>query len=59
MRDYVAFTDKRLIAVNVQGLTGKKRDYSSLPYSKVQAFSIETAQVDIRTIGRLIGQYVH
>lgn len=42
-RDYVVFTSKRLIAVNVQGITGKKRDYSSLPYSKVQAFSVETA----------------
>jgi hypothetical protein len=31
MRDSVVFTDKRLITVNVQGLTGKKRDYSSLP----------------------------
>jgi hypothetical protein len=43
MRDSVVFTDKRLIAINVQGITGKKRDYSSLPYSKVQAFSVETA----------------
>nr|WP_286135345.1 PH domain-containing protein [Arthrobacter sp. UCD-GKA] len=42
-RDYVVFTNKRLIAVNIQGLTGKKRDYTSLPYSKVQAFSVETA----------------
>lgn len=42
-RDYVVFTSKRLIAVNVQGITGKKRDYTSLPYSKVQAFSVETA----------------
>jgi hypothetical protein len=42
-RDFVAFTDKRLITVNVQGMTGKKRDYTSLPYAKVQAFSIETA----------------
>ncbi len=42
-RDFVVFTDKRLIAVNVQGMTGKKRDYTSLPYSKIQAFSIETA----------------
>jgi PH (Pleckstrin Homology) domain-containing protein len=32
-----------LIAVNVQGMTGKKRDFTSLPYSKIQAFSIETA----------------
>jgi hypothetical protein len=43
VRDSVVFTNKRLIAVNVQGLTGKKRDYSSLPYSKIQAWSIETA----------------
>ena len=42
-RDYVVFTNKRLIAVNIQGLTGRKRDYTSLPYSKVQAFSVETA----------------
>ena len=43
LRDYVVFTDKRIIAVNAQGLRGKKRDYSSLPYKKVQAFSVETA----------------
>ena len=43
VRDYVIFTNKRLIAVNVQGITGKKKDFTSLPYSKVQAFSIETA----------------
>lgn len=43
IRDGVVFTDKRIIAVNVQGLTGKKRDYSSLPYSKIIAFSVETA----------------
>lgn len=43
IRDFVVFTDKRLIAVNVQGMTGKKRDFTSLPYSKIQAFSIETA----------------
>lgn len=45
IRDYVAFTNKRAIAVNVQGMTGKKKDYTSLPYSKVQAFSIETSGV--------------
>jgi hypothetical protein len=36
MRDSVAFTNERLIAINVQGLTGKKGDYSSLPSSKIQ-----------------------
>ena len=43
IRDSVLFTNKRLISINVQGLTGKKRDYTSLPYSKIQAFSVETA----------------
>ena len=43
MRDSVVFTDKRLISINVQGLTGKKRDYTSLPLNRVQAWSVETA----------------
>ncbi|GAA3436435.1 PH domain-containing protein [Kutzneria kofuensis] len=43
VRDFVVFTNKRVIAVNVQGMTGKKKDYTSLPYSKIQAFSVETA----------------
>ncbi|OUN25395.1 PH domain-containing protein [Pseudoflavonifractor sp. An85] len=45
VRDGVVFTNKRVITINVQGLTGKKTDYSSLPYKKVQAFSIETSGV--------------
>lgn len=43
IRDYIVFTSKRIIAVNVQGMTGKKKDYTSLPFAKVQAFSLETA----------------
>ncbi len=43
MRDGIVFTTKRIIAINVQGLTGKKKDFTSLPYSKIQAFSVETA----------------
>lgn len=43
MRDGVVFTTKRVFAINVQGITGKKKDFSSLPYSKIQAFSVETA----------------
>ncbi len=82
IRDSVVFTNKRVITVNVQGVTGKKRDFTSLPYSKIQAWSIETAgqldldaeldlwfaglgkvgfafkgEVDVHTIGRLIGRY--
>lgn len=43
MRDYIVFTSKRIIAVNIQGITGKKKDYTSLPFNRVQAFSVETA----------------
>lgn len=42
VRDFVVFTDKRVIAVNIQGMTGKKRDFTSLPLKKIQAFSVET-----------------
>lgn len=45
IRDGVVFTNKRIIAINVQGITGKKKDFTSLPYSKIQAFSVETAGV--------------
>ena len=45
MRDGVVFTNKRIFVINIQGLTGKKKDFSSLPYSKIQAFSTETAGV--------------
>lgn len=43
IRDGVVFTDKRIVVVNVQGITGRKVDYTSLPYSKISAFSVETA----------------
>lgn len=45
VRDQIVFTNRRVIAINFQGLTGKKKDFTSLPYSKVQAFSVETAGV--------------
>jgi hypothetical protein len=45
IRDGVVFTNKRIIAINVQGLTGTKKDITSLPYSKIQAYSVETAGV--------------
>ncbi len=43
IRDGVVFTTKRIIAINVQGLTGKKKDFTSIPYSKITTFSLETA----------------
>ena len=43
VRDYVLFTDKRFISVNVQGITGKKQDITSMPYKNITCFSVETA----------------
>jgi hypothetical protein len=45
IRDFVVFTNKRVISVNVQGMTGKKKDFTSMPYSKISVFSVETAGV--------------
>ena len=41
-RDKWVFTNKRLIMLNVQGVTGSKREYHSIPYSSITHFSIET-----------------
>lgn len=43
LRDTFVFTSKRLILVDVQGVTGKKIEYLSVPYSKITKFSVETA----------------
>lgn len=62
VRDQLVFTNKRIIAANVQGFTGKKVDYTSIPYSKIQTFSVETAgtldldcelEIYISSIGKL------
>ncbi len=43
LRDTFVFTSKRLILVDIQGLTGSKIAYQSIPYSRITRFSIETA----------------
>ncbi|SDR77147.1 PH domain-containing protein [Pseudomonas trivialis] len=43
MRDGVVFTTQRIIAVNVQGITGSKKDFTSLPYKNIVAYSVETS----------------
>ena len=42
-RDRVWFTNKRLITLDVQGITGSKKEFRMFPYSKISSFSIETA----------------
>ncbi|WHY76685.1 PH domain-containing protein [Neobacillus sp. WH10] len=43
IRDMFIFTNKRLILVDKQGITGKKVEYHSIPYKNITHFSIETA----------------
>lgn len=43
LRDMFLFTNKRLILVDKQGLTGRKSEYHSIPYKSITHFSIETA----------------
>ena len=42
IRDTFVFTSNRLIIVDVQGITGKKREFTSIPYSKITMYSLET-----------------
>ena len=41
-RDKWVFTNKRLIMLDVQGVTGSKREYRSIPYHSIDQFSVET-----------------
>jgi hypothetical protein len=43
IRDTFIFTNKRLILINVQGITGKKVEFFSVSYRSISRFSIETA----------------
>ena len=43
VRDLFLFTNKRLILVDKQGVTGKKTEYHSIPYKSITHFSIETS----------------
>lgn len=42
IRDQLVFTNKRIISIDVQGITGTRKSFSSMPYSKIQFFTIQT-----------------
>lgn len=42
IRDLLVFTNKRLIIVDKQGVTGKKSEYHTIPYRSITHFSIES-----------------
>ncbi|MFR9728394.1 PH domain-containing protein [Saccharopolyspora sp. MS10] len=43
IRDSLLFTDRRLIMIDKQGVTGRKTEYHSIPYRAITHFSVETA----------------
>lgn len=43
IRDQMVFTNKRIISIDVQGITGKRKSFASLPYAKIQYFAVQTA----------------
>ena len=42
IRDQLVFTNKRIISIDVQGITGKRKSFATMQYSKIQYFSIQT-----------------
>jgi len=42
-RDTVLFTDKRLLRINVKGITGKRVEFLSVIWSSISGFAVETA----------------
>ncbi|WP_431043435.1 PH domain-containing protein [Streptomyces sp. P1-3] len=43
IRDTILLTDRRLILIDKQGITGRKVEYHSIPYKSITHFSVETA----------------
>jgi len=74
IRDVAIFTDRRLIVRDAQGITGKKVEVYTLPYSSIIMYSTENSgklwtkvgkikinlnkQVNIREIDKLLATYI-
>lgn len=43
VRDQMIFTDRRIILIDKQGMTGRKRQYVSIPYKSITMFSVENS----------------
>lgn len=41
-RDTLLFTNKRLIVVEIQGISGRQLEYLSVPYGSIVKFSVQT-----------------
>lgn len=43
VRDRLIVTSKKLLIIDIQGVTGRKKEYMVLPFSKLTGFSCESA----------------
>ena len=43
VRDAILFTNRRLIFIDKQGMTGRKTEYLSIPYRSITRFSVESS----------------
>lgn len=57
-RDQVVFTNKRIISVDVKGIVGSKKEFSTLPYSKIVHFTVQTPGfMELRSDSELVIAY--
>ena len=43
VRDFFVFTEKRMLIIDIQGITGRKVEYLSIPYKSITRYALETA----------------
>jgi len=58
-RDYLAITSKRLVAVTVEGISGKRRSYTTFPYRTMSNFAVLTpSSLDVSAELELVWEVV-
>ena len=58
VRDYIILTQKRIIFINVKGITRKQIEISSYPYRSVVGFSVQTAGDYSTSLCEYLQEYV-
>jgi len=53
-RDMFIITSKRVVSIDVQGMSGKKMEFTSLPFKYINGFSVESAGTLSRTVKALL-----
>ena len=43
VRDSIIFTDRRVLMIDIQGLTGSKKRFLTIPYRAITTFTLESA----------------